>query len=76
MITATDWIEKVIYDQKYLEDQNGQFCQAMAHICYKNEAFSKMFIYKVLRSISFASDEGLNALLKIVESIALVKDDL
>ena len=39
----------------------------MAHVCYKNLSFSKLIISKVLKSISFASDEGLLALLNIVE---------
>lgn len=67
MLMATEWLEKIIYDQKYLEDQNKEFCKAMAHVCYKNLSFSKLIIGKVLKSISFASDEGLLALLNIVE---------
>jgi hypothetical protein len=34
-----------------------------------------LFIGKVLKAISFASDEGLGALLKIVDQVALVKDE-
>ena len=75
MITATDWIEKVLYDQKYLDDQNTDFCKAMAHICYKNLTFSKLLIAKVLKAISFSSDDSINALLKVAENVALVKDE-
>lgn len=67
MLTATEWIEKVIYDQKYLDDQNADFCKAMAHMCYNNLTFSKMLIGKVLKAISFSSDDSINALLNVAE---------
>jgi len=75
MLTASDWIEKVIYDQKYLDDQNADFCKAMAHMCYNNLTFSKLFIGKVLKAISFSSDDSITALLNVAEQVALVKDD-
>ena len=67
MLTATDWLEKVIYDQKYLDDQNKEFSKAMAHLSYRNIEFSKLIIGKILKSISFANDEGILALLNILE---------
>lgn len=76
MITATDWVEKVIFDQKYTVTQNEEFCFAMGHLCYKNLEFSKQIIGKILKSMSFASDEGIIALLNILEQIGMVKDEL
>lgn len=76
MITGTDWVEKVIFDQKYTVAQNEEFCKAMGHLCYKNLEFSKQIIGKILKSMSFASDEGILALLNILEQISMVKDEL
>lgn len=39
----------------------------MAHLSYKNIEFSKLIIGKILKSISFANDEGIFALLNILE---------
>lgn len=76
MITATDWLDKVIYDPKYSDEQNREFCKAMAHLCYKDLTFSKQLISKLLKAIGgFAADDGLKALLQIVEEVALVKDE-
>lgn len=75
MINATDWLDKVIYDPKYTDDQNHDFCRAMGHLCYKDLPFSKKVIAKLLKCIGFATDESLKGLLGIVEEIALVKDE-
>jgi len=75
MITATDWLDKVIYDPKYTDEQNREFCKAMAHLCYKDLTFSKQLISRVLKAVGFAADDGLKALLQIADEIALVKDE-
>lgn len=73
MLNETDWLDKVIYDAKY--EENQEFCKAMAHLCYKNLPFSKKIIAKLLKCIGFATAEGLGTLLNVVHEIALVKDE-
>ena len=75
MITATDWLDKVLHDPKYSEDQNQEFCKAVGHLCYKDLAFSKKLISKLLKSIGLATDEALKARLQIAEEVALVQDE-
>ena len=74
MLTKTDFIEKVIFDNKYTE--NTEFSKALAHLCYKNLKFTKKVGKKLLKSISYSSNDEVQRQLVAVSEIARVKDEL
>lgn len=55
MLCKTDFIEKVIFDGKYTD--NEEFSKALAHLCYKDIKFTRKIIKKLLKSISYSSND-------------------
>ncbi len=55
MITKTDFLEKVIFDNKF--EEVGEFAFALAHLCYKDPKLSKKVIKILLKAVSYSSND-------------------
>jgi len=55
MLTKTDFLDKVIFDTKY--EDVGQFCKALAHLCYRNLSLSRKMCKKLIKAASWSSNE-------------------
>jgi hypothetical protein len=73
MLTKTDFLEKVIFDSKYTE--NEQFSKALAHLCYKDIKFTRKIAKKLLKSISYSNNDEVQRHLVVVREIARIKDE-
>jgi len=73
MLTKTEFIEKVIFDNKYTE--NAEFAKALAHLCYKDLKLTRKIAKKLLKSISYSSNDEVQRHLVVVSEIARIKDE-
>lgn len=73
MLSKTDFLEKVIFDNKYTE--NEQFSKAIAHLCYKDIKFTRKISKKILKCISYSNNDEVQRHLVIVREIAKIKDE-
>lgn len=73
MLTKTEFLEKVIFDTKYIEID--EFSIALAHLCYKDLKFTRKIAKKVLKGISYSNNDDVYRLLVIVGQMASIKDE-
>lgn len=55
MLSKTLFLEKVIFDTKY--DEVEEFAKALAHLCYKNLPMTRKVCKKLLKAVSYSSNE-------------------
>mmetsp|Transcript_6475 Transcript_6475/g.10989 ORF Transcript_6475/g.10989 Transcript_6475/m.10989 type:complete len:299 (+) Transcript_6475:236-1132(+) len=72
MLTKTNILDTIIFDAKFAE--NKEFAQAMAHICYRNLKFSRKLAKKLLKCISFSSNDQVERHLAVIDCVSRVKD--
>ena len=72
MLTKTDFLEKIIFDNKYIEVD--EFSKALAHLSYKDLKFTRKIAKKVLKAISYSNNDDVYRLLVIVSQLATIKD--
>lgn len=73
MLTKTEFLDKVVFDQKY--EDNDHFAQALAHLSFKDLTFTRKICKKLLKSISWSNNDQVQKSLKIVEHLVKVKDE-
>jgi hypothetical protein len=73
MLTKTEFLEKIIFDNKYTEVE--EFSKALGHLCYKDLKFTRKFAKKVLKAISYSNNDDVSRLLVIVSQLATIKDE-
>ena len=72
MFSQTEFLDKVINDQKY--EHNAEFCKAMAHLCYKDVKLSKFIILKILKALNLIATGSFGHLLSLIEELVLIQD--
>ena len=68
MLSKTEFLHRVLFDTKY--EENQEFANALAHLCYKNLPFTRKVTKKLLKSISYSNNDGVQRHLAVVEAIA------
>lgn len=72
MLMYTDYLDKPLYENKYAENQ--EYALSIAHLAYNDLAFSKRFISKLLKCISYSDQDQIKRHLRVVTELARVKD--
>lgn len=73
MLTKTEFLEKVIFDTKY--ETVEQFSNALSHLCYRNIKFSRKVSKKLLKAVSYSSNDQVVRHLGILLKIAQIQDE-
>ena len=73
MLSKTDFLEKVIFDTKYVEVE--EFSWALAHLCYKDIKFTRKISKKILKAISYSNNDDVYRLLVLVTRLTSIKDE-
>jgi hypothetical protein len=72
MLTKTDFVDKVLFDAKF--EQRKEFAEALAHLSYGNLSFSRKVCKKVLKGISYCTNDDVEKHLPIVSALLKIKD--
>lgn len=70
MLSKTEFLEKVIFDTKY--ETVEQFSNALKHLCYKNLKMSRKICKKLLKAISYSSNDQVQRHLQVLLPIAQI----
>ena len=73
MLTKTDFLDKVIFDNKY--EDTKEFANALAHLCYQDIRFTRKVTKKLLKSVSYSNSDQVERLLVVIVALAGVKDE-
>ena len=73
MLSKTEFLEKVIFDTKYEEVE--KFSQALAHLCFRNIKLSRKIIKKLLKLVSYSSNDQVSRHMIIILELAKVNDE-
>lgn len=55
MLMYTDYLDKPLYENKYSENQ--EYALSIAHLAYNDLEFSKRYISKLLKCISYSDQD-------------------
>lgn len=74
MLTKTDFLEKVIFDTKFVECE--EFAKALSHLCYKNLKLTRKICKKFLKAISYSNNDQAERHLVLLVDLLKIKDGL
>ena len=72
MLTKTDFVDKVLFDAKF--EQRKEFAEALAHLSYENLGFSRKICKKLLKGISYCTNDDVEKHLTVVSELLKIKD--